>query len=157
MSETIAERTNHVGFKVILIATIFVAGTLGGAWSYFGATGEMPSAYGIYSSAENAVRKTMRRFDSRYYVRGEAYDACIAGYGQFVSGLTNAERVWRCECVDKSIGSVGGRNRNAVMSVVKARPNAQASLSVTASRLLDKCLIEPVERPGITMQIRGTN
>ncbi|TCD14492.1 hypothetical protein [Oricola cellulosilytica] len=157
MSEKIAKRTNDVGFKVILIAAMFVAGTLGGAWSYFSATGELPSAYGLYASADSTVRKTIRRFDSRYYTRGATYDACIAGYGQAASGLTNAERVWRCECVDKRIGSVGRSSQDAVMSVVKARPKAQASLTVTASRLLDKCLIEPVDRPGISMEIRGTS
>jgi hypothetical protein len=145
-----------VGFKAVVIVVMLAAGAFGGAWAHFGASGEIATAEFVYSSARATFRKTARRFDNRYYERGETYAACIAGYGKNAFGKTNAELVWSCECADKSIGSLGSDHRESAMQVVSGKRDTLEGVTVIASRFLSKCQIQPAGKPGLQMTIRGS-
>ena len=150
-----------MNFNALVLGMTVVAGALGGAWAHFGSTGQIISPQQLYAQTQGTMRSAMRRMDKRYYRRGETYDICITGYGKSIV-RTMSERVWSCECVDKSIGTLSRRDRQSALAFVTSKDAAPHSVTVTAERMLQKCDIDidadirPVQRLDLELDLRGT-
>ena len=140
------------------IGVVLVSGALGGAWAHFGATGDVVPPGQLYSMARDGLRGTMRRMDKRYYERGEAYAACIGGYGIAAANLTMSERVWSCECVDKSVDNLSRANRESALAYVANTTPAAEKLTISAARMLNRCEIDTADKSALDLDLplRGT-
>jgi len=153
-----------VGFKTTLIATVLLSGALGGGLAYFGSSGDIDSVGDVTSSAKNAFRNTLRKFDNRYYTRGPDYGLCVADYGRGALGKTNAEITLACECFDKSLRAMRGADRKSARAALRpAAPPAGAKdgdqiaelhTTAAAKAVLGKCDIKPSSAGFLSM--RGT-
>lgn len=157
-----------MSFKVVVISVMLASGALGGGLAYFSASGTVPSVKVVTSDASDMFRSTMRKFDGRVYVRGPDYGICLADYGRHALGKTNAEITLSCECFDKNLRLLSGTDREAAIAALnpsdvssKSAPGAAGTqvadlhgTSVTATRVLRKCGIEPA--PSGFLSMRGT-
>lgn len=153
-----------VGFKTTLIGAVMLSGALGGGLAYINSSPSINSVGDVTTSAKNAFRNTMRKFDNRYYTRGPDYGICVADYGRGALGKTNAEITLACECFDKSLRTMRGADQESARAAL--RPQAPpagghsgdqvAALHTTspAKAVLDRCGIKPSTTGFLSM--RGT-
>ncbi|MFZ2103001.1 MAG: hypothetical protein WAU86_20800 [Oricola sp.] len=154
-----------VGFKATLIGAILVSGAIGGGLAYLRGTGQVGSVGDVAADAGRLFRTTMRKFDSKVYVRGPDYGACVADYGRNAPARTNSEITFACECFDKGMRMLGSADRQSALDALRpslpgAKPAPGADIagiqaSVAAVKLLNRCDIKPVAPAGF-LSMRGT-